>query len=454
MRLAAAKVKITNPLIKETIDRFLPRSGFARSVSILTGGTALAQVVAIAASPILTRIYKPADFGALQVFTSLMALAVVASAGRYELAILLPEDEQSSIDILAVAVVCACVTATITGIIVSLCHYHWILPASVSVLKGNLWLLPLSVLGGGLYQILSYWAMRHDGYPQIAKSKLTQAGTQVGTQLGIGLFVHGPIGLLVGDAIGRVSGTGRFIGDLWSDSSDRIRAVRLSRMIKVAARYRDYPLISMWGALINSSGLALPSLFLAQYYGAQGTGWFALVNRVFGVPAALIGLSISQVYASKAAKLSRTDPKYLMRIFLKTTRAMLYLGLAPSLVFVFFAPTLFQFIFGHAWREAGEYARYLTMMFYAGFINSPVQWTLNILEHQRAQLAWDVSRFFVTLIALALPHRFGYGPRIAVFCYGVSMTLMYAIHWLQSYFAIRNCGISKSEPAHTCTAKE
>ena len=439
MRLAVTKLKITNPLIKETVNRFLPRGGFARSVSILTGGTALAQVIAIAASPVLTRVYKPADFGSLQVFISIMALAVVASAGRYELAILLPEDEQSSIDILAVATVCVCVTAAITAIVVLLSHYHWILPASLSVLRGNLWLLPLSVLGGGLYQVLSYWAMRRNGYPQIARSKLTQASAQVVVQLGFGLSVHGSIGLLMGDAIGRVVGSGRFIRDLWSGSCDRIRAIRLSRMIKVAIRYRDYPLVSVWGALINSSGLALPSLFLAQYYGAQGTGWFALVNRVFGVPAALIGLSISQVYASKAAKLSRSNPKHLMHIFLKTTRVMLYLGLAPCVMFVFFAPSLFQFVFGHAWREAGEYARCLALMSYAGFINSPVQWTLNILEHQRAQFAWDLSRFFVTFFALSLPHRFGYGPRIAVFYYGLAMTLMYAIHWVQSHLAIKRC---------------
>jgi O-antigen/teichoic acid export membrane protein len=434
-------------------ERWLPRGGFARSVSILTGGTALAQVIAIAASPVLTRIYKPGDFGVLQVFLSLMLLAVIASAGRYELAILLPEDEQSSIDILGLATVCVCATATITALIALFFHYYGRLPASLNVLRGYLWLLPVSVLGGGLYQILSCWAMRHDGYRQIAKSKLTQAGAQVAVQLGVGLVVHGSFGLLIGDAIGRVSGTGRFIQDLWRNSSGRIRAIRLSRMIKVAVRYRDYPLVSMWGALINSSGLAVPSLFLAQYYGAQGTGWFALVNRVFGVPAALIGLNISQVYASKAAKLSRSDPKHLMHIFLKTTRAMLYLGLAPCVVLIFFAPSLFQFVFGNQWREAGEYARYLTIMFFAGFINSPVQLTLNILERQRAQLAWDLSRFFVTIIALALPHRFGYGPRIAVFFYGLTMTLMYAIHWTQSFYAIKHCANSEEAPFGASAAK-
>src|ERR1700729_1649505 len=97
------------------MDRWLPRGGFARSVSIVAGGTAMSQAIAVAASPVLTRIYHPADFGGLQVFISLMALALVAASGRYEVALLLPEDEQSAIDILGVAVVCVCLTAAVAA---------------------------------------------------------------------------------------------------------------------------------------------------------------------------------------------------------------------------------------------------------------------------------------------------------------------------------------------------
>lgn len=425
--------------LRRVFDRRLPRGGFARSVSILAGGTALAQVIAIAASPILTRIYKPVDFGALQVFISLMSLALVASTGRYEVALLLPDDEQSSIDVLGLAILCVCITASVSAGIVIACHYRWMLPSSVLVLKGKLWLLPVSILGAGLYQALNYWAMRRDGYRQIATTKITQAGAQVVTQLGTGLVVHGSLGLLIGDAVGRIMGSGRFLHDLWRDYAREIRAVRLSRMLRLAIRYRAYPLVSMWGSLINALVGVLPALFLAQYYGAQGTGWFALVNRVLGVPAALIGLSLSQVYTSEAAKLSRSDPKRLMEVFLKTARHMVYLGLAPCIVFTIFAPWIFQVIFGHAWYEAGVYARYLAFMFYVSFINSPVTMTLNVLERQGAQFVWDITRLVFTILAMALPFHLGYGPRIAILAYGSAMTLMYCVHWTQSYFAIRRC---------------
>ena len=418
------------------MDRRFPRGGLARNASIIAGGTALAQAFAVLASPILTRVYRPSDFGALQVFISIMGLLVVSASGRYEVAILLPEDEQSAVDLLGVSVICVCLATIACTTVVLICQYHWILPSGLLVLKGYLWLLPFSVLGGGVYQVLSYWAMRRGDYSQIAKSKFTQAGSQVATQLGVGLLVHSPFGLLIGDSVGRVSGSSRFVRDLWRDYDDQLRAIQSSRMVKLATRYREYPLVSMWGALVNASGLALPSLFLVQYYGAQGTGWFALVNRVLGVPAALIGLSIAQVYASEAARLSRSDPKRLMNIFLKTTRHMLYLGLVPCVLFTILAPWLFQFIFGHGWHEAGEYARCLTFMFFASFIDSPVSMTLNILERQRAQFVWDITRLAVTVGAMVLPYHLGYGPRIAVLSYGIAMAVMYGIHWTQSYFGI------------------
>jgi O-antigen/teichoic acid export membrane protein len=406
---------------------------------ILAGGTAIAQVIAVAASPILTRLYKPSDFGALQVFISLMGLALIASTGRYEIAVLLPKDEESSLHVLALAVLCVCITTMAAAGIVVVCHYHQVLPASVLILKGHLWLLPFSLLGGGLYQALSYWAMRRGRYKQIAAAKLVQVGTQVGTQLGAGFVTHGSLGLLIGDAVGRIMGSELFLRELWRDYAGQIRAIRLSRMVQLAIRYRDYPLISMWGALLNVSGLALPSLFFAQYYGAQNTGWLALDNRVLGVPAALIGASIAQVYSAEAATLTYSDPDRLMYIFIKTTRRMLYLGFGPCVLLMFFAPWIFQLIFGHAWREAGEYARYMAFMFYAGFLDSPVQTTLNILERQRAQFVWDAFRLSLTILVIVLPYHFGLGPRIAIFSYAVAMTLMYGIHWTQSYFAVKHC---------------
>lgn len=422
--------------IHTVVERWLPRGGIARNVSVLVGGTALAQMLVIATSPVLTRIYRPGDFGAYQIFVSVLSLALVAASGRYEFAILLPEDEQSAIEVLAIASLCVSMVTLASIAILLVCHFYWILPKSLLLIDKYLWLLPVSLFGAGQYQVLTYWAMRRNAYKQIATTKFVKVGAQVGAQLGGGLFSLGPLGLIGGEAIGRFVGSGSFLRDLRRQYPNAIRSLRIHRMTELAARYRDYPLVSMWGALINCSGLAVPALVLGQYYGAQEIGWFALVNQVLGAPGSLLGSSIAQVYASEAVKLSRSDPARLMRIFLKTTRHMLVLGIVPCTLFAIFAPSLFTFIFGQSWREAGEYARYMAFMFYAGFINAPVQDTLNLLERQKAQLLWDASRLLLTCVTVASAHFLGGGSRIAIISYSVIMLLMYCVHWSQSYFAI------------------
>src|SRR6202035_2682704 len=101
-----------------------------------------------------------------------------------------------------------------------------------------------------------------------------QVAAMVTIQLAAGFVIRGPLGLLTGDAVGRITGSGKFLRDLWRHHVVQVRAIRVPRMIRLAVRYRDYPLVSTWGGLLNASGLALPALFLAACYGARYTGWF------------------------------------------------------------------------------------------------------------------------------------------------------------------------------------
>lgn len=115
----------------------------------------MAQVLGIISAPILTRIYHPSDFGALQVFISVMALMMVAATGRYEIALLLPEDDQSAIDLLVLSMLCVCAAALLCGVVVIVCHYYWILPSNMLMLRGLLWLLPFSILGAAFTKVLT-----------------------------------------------------------------------------------------------------------------------------------------------------------------------------------------------------------------------------------------------------------------------------------------------------------
>lgn len=83
-----------------------PKSQLVRSVSMLMGGTASAQLLMVLAAPFLTRLYKPEDFGVLAVYTGLLALLAVIASLRYQLAIPLPACDQEAANIVVLCLMC------------------------------------------------------------------------------------------------------------------------------------------------------------------------------------------------------------------------------------------------------------------------------------------------------------------------------------------------------------
>src|SRR5690606_9512079 len=92
-----------NSALSTVIRRILPRSKYARNVATLISGSAVAQAIPVAISPILTRIYTPEEFGIFATYLGIAAIASVLVTGRYELAIMLPERDEDAIQVAALS---------------------------------------------------------------------------------------------------------------------------------------------------------------------------------------------------------------------------------------------------------------------------------------------------------------------------------------------------------------
>lgn len=423
--------------IEELRNKFLRKGGFAHNVSLLAGGTVLAQMLAVLGTPVLTRIYRAEDFGYFQIYYSVMAFATVAVTLRFEQAIFLPDRESAAADVLFVALASVCSFSVLSVFVVWLIHRYYVLPRNVQGLAAYLWLIPLAMWGAGVYQCLSTWALRQKGFSRVSGTKVTQVGTQMSAQILVGCVHFGPLGLLAGDALGRFAGSLSLARFAWRRSCDVFRqAIDFRGFWSAAVRYRRFPLVSSGSALIGVAAAALPPVLIAELYGAKTLGWFALGDRLLGAPTVLIGQAISQVYSVDAAALSSSDPARLQSLFLKSVRRLAVLGVIPLFLFIAFAPALFSFAFGAQWRVSGEYARILALMHYSAFISSPLTPTLNLLEQQVWQLAWDIGRLLLTLGSLWLVHLFGGSARIAIAAFGCAMLIGYVTHLLLSYCAI------------------
>lgn len=423
-----------------TLDRLralLPKGRFARSVSILAGGTATSQALGVLCAPLLTRLYSTEDFGNYQIYFSLLSFAIVLACLRYELAVMLPESESEAANVLGVAFGCTLMMSILTGASAVWASYTTRSLGKIDALRHYMWIFPVTVFAAGIYQALSYWAFRGKSFTSVSRTKILQIATQILVQVGLGALLRvGLPGLLFGDATGRLAGSASLIKDTAKKEKIDWQSITPRAMWNAAVRYRNFPFISSLSGFLTTAGNSLPMLLIAQWYGVQVLGWLAIADRVMGAPSGLIGQAVSQVYMPEAASLARTDPQGLRSLFRITIRKLVLIPAIPCMIVVLFGPTLFALVFGEPWREAGNYARLLVIMHYVNFVAWPFAPTLTILERQGQQLALDSFRVVIPCVSIWLAAVLKMSARNEVLVYATSSLLGHIAILVASSFAI------------------
>ena len=418
--------------VKKKVSLVLPRGRFARSVAILVGGTALGQVIAVLASPILTRLYKPEDFGVLAVYSSILGILSVIASLRYEVAIPLPENDEDAANLLALSLGIVVLISLLISLGAWLLGEHVVQWLNAPGLQPYLWLLPVGMLLVGSYQVFNYWAVRRQAFGAIARTKLYQGLGAALTQVASGFLKSGPLGLIVGQIVGQSAG-GITLALLFRNH--KFTNLRINNVRLVAKRYVRFPKLSILPAFVNAVGLQLPIVALSAFYGSTVTGWFSLAQKIFGVPLSIISHSTSQVLFGHAASHRRL--RYEMEtLFWKTIRQQSLLGL-PLALLMPLTPVLFPTIFGYTWQESGIYAAIWLPSLIANFIASPTGGFLDILERQDLFLVREASRLVILGGAIAISVLLRVQPLIMLSMLSGAMVIFAFIYAGLSLYAIR-----------------
>jgi O-antigen/teichoic acid export membrane protein len=166
-------------------------------------------------------------------------------------------------------------------------------------------------------------------------------------------------------------------------------------------------------------------LLAAMYYGPSEAGLFSLAQRVVALPTIFVGQAISQVYFSEAATLLRERPDGVSSLLRGTVRKLFIVSAGPLVVMAVFGPLGARLLLGAEWEEAGVYVRMLAPLYIGQFVVFPVSETLNLLEQQRLQLAWDLVRLATVVSIFAYGARAGLRGTSTTGLYGVAMMLLY-----------------------------
>lgn len=399
------------------------KSEYRKNILTLLFGTSLAQVLPILASPLLTRLYTPDEFGSLAVFMSVVILVGTISSGKYELAVVLPSLRSKAMAVVRLCFIISLLVAAVFMLLVLFFHNTFISLLDSPGLTNWLYLAPLVALMVAVFLVFNYYNTRNKAYRIISAAKIFKSGTGVISQIALAFSGLGAGGLILGYSLSHFAGNALMLKSFRKDKVLFLN-VNWKQIKKVAKRYQKFPKYTLPGNFANKASYELMNPLISMLFSITTLGFYSLAYRILAVPTSFIGASYSQVYMQMATEERRKSGKSLA-VFFSVLKQLVIIGLPLYIILFFISEELFAFVFGEEWRTAGYYAKLLSPLLLIRFVVSPLAITLSVFEKQQISVILQFGMFFFMLLSFGLSYYFGFTVEEFFFLYVPLLSVYY-----------------------------
>ena len=341
---------------------------FFKDFSKVFSGNLVAQMLVIAATPLITRLFTPEAFGGMAFISSWIGVLAVIGCLRYDQAIILPKDNSAASNLAALSLTIL-VAFFFLGLLIAIPIS--LLGREYSSYASLFWIIPIGAFVIGFKDILFSLNTRIEFFGALAGAQVLTAITSIAFKVIYGYsFSSDARGLLFGNIIGIAAGAILLVFRIWPDVMRFRSHVSPPTIRKLALDYDKFPKFSTINGLLNAVSQNLPVFLLGVFFSPQIVGFYGLGNAVLRKPIQTVGVSISRVFVQRAS-VYQANQENLKPILFRTTMALAIAGLLPFGVLFFYSDVLFVLVFGPEWETAGVYCRILTPWLFMLFINPP-----------------------------------------------------------------------------------
>lgn len=409
----------------------------ARALISLVSGSAVGQLILIAATPLLSRLYGPSDFGAFSTLTAVVAIIGPVAALQFDSGVILPKSRDEAAYLVRLAILSSLVTSLATAACIWGLTLGGLVTGWSTIPFAPLWAGAL-VLATSVFTVLTQAALRKQDYRVIAvRGPIQSTGVALG-QLGLAFVVPSAVGLLGGFLFGRLLG---FV-PLARAGGDLLRRPEAGSLRATARTYWRLPALLMPASLVNSVGSQLPLLLIAAGFGDHIAGEFGMAQRLVGVPVALIGASVAQLVGSELARLMREALPGARRLYLRSSAGLLAAAVVLGAIIVIAAPLALPFFLGPEWATTGYIAQAVAISAMAALIGSPLSQAYTVYQ-SRATIVVDILRVALLLGAWAVCAISALGPVGASWLLAAAQLAGYIVLWA---YGLRL--VSGNDPGH------
>jgi len=400
------------------------------AATVLTG-TVAAQVLPLLVAPLITRLCTPADMGAFGIWLGLIAVASTVATLRLEAAMILDHDSSHQQTCFSVVAYFSSLLAIVITLCAVLAHV-WGIPQAQQMSWIGLLTIGVGTWLTAYNKLITAYATSYRAFGKSALAKVCGAGAVALGQVFLLLIGVGGAALQAGHIIGLAIGTIVAVV-LLSPPSASIAIKPSLAQRNYLQKHESFWRFSLPAGLLNIVAGKFPLFVIGARYGLVAAGLFALTERMLTAPISLLAASVLEVFKRQAVHEFQTVGNC-KKAYRSTFKALVVLGLGPTLIIFAFAPDLCAWIFGEPWREAGDFARILAPLYFFNFVASPLSYVFFVVGKQKMEFLWQIALFITTITVFLAPLTL----KQVLWNYTIFYSLLYVVYLCMSYRFAQN----------------
>ena len=376
---------------------FLKKSQFIRNVAKVSSGRLTAMIIGIVATPIVSRLFDPEDYGVAAVVIAAIGITAILLPLSLERAVLYPKEDSKAGSILVLALLVSTIMAFFVYVVLGICLLIWPDVAERSGMGVFFWVFPLGGLLVALRGIATIACIRHEQFTTIAAADVIDAAINSSTRILWGVFLaSATVGLLYGYLLGVIVAASICSIHLYRLLLKVQTPISASDLWSVLTEFRDYPIFRAPARFAFSAAERMPVIALGFMFPAQIVGFFAMANRAATLPLQAASQSIKDVLLRKIMGY-RQNGEPMANSLIKVASVLAITGAPMFLVLFIFGEELLSWILGNRWRSAGRVVEILTPYLFVVWMGSFTSTVFETLRLNQLRLKMYVSKLLVRI---------------------------------------------------------
>lgn len=392
-----------------TADKPTFRANFSRTAS----ANVVALVVPVLATPILSRLFRPADFASLAMFLAITSVIVSFATWRFDWVVPNEPDAVQAKNLFALGLCALAVSTVVVLAVLGVLQFALGSGTWPTQLGALLFLMPLLLFPSGLRELLSGWFVRRGDLTVVSHATVSRSLANIVISLAAGAARVGTTGLISAAILSAWVAIFTFTRR-WRFRFHRAFSGVSRHALRVALRAHGRSATWSTGvSTLNALGANAPILALAFFFAPLQVGWYALIYRTATAPIGALTAALAQSFWSLAADYARREEyEAIARAYQRTTRRLAVAALVVvSLCLT--GPLVVGPVLGPGWTGAGYVLAAVAPMLAGSVMFAPTN-HLVVFGKQHLQLGADALRLILVIGAIASAHYFNFGFYAAV----------------------------------------